>query len=271
MSAPLLEVSDLVVAYGRGLSSRADTVAVRGVSFSVDSGKTLGLIGESGSGKSTVLSAIAGLVAPASGRIAFQGEDVHRSHRTPAFRRSVSMLFQSAAVDPRMRVGDIIAEPIRNFERLNPDDERRRVCELLALSGLTEPVADRYPGALSGGQLQRVAIARALALQPRLLLADEPVSALDASVRAQVLDALHALCAKLGIACIFVTHDLGIARHMCDSLCIMRGGLIVERGSPDQVFQQPEQRYTRQLLASVLPIDPAHREAAARRRIEFNA
>lgn len=264
MGAPLLEVSELSVAYSRGLSLRADTVAVRKVSFSVSRGETVGLIGESGAGKSTLLGAIAGLVKPAEGRILIEGRDIAKMslRERIELRRNVAVLFQSAAVNPKMTVQDIVAEPLRNFEKLSRDEERRRVDSLLELAELPSGLALRYPSQLSGGQLRRASIARALALGPSLLLADEPVTSLDVSVRAQILDMLSALRDKLGLACVLVTHDLGVARHMCDSLCILRQGEIIERGDTAAIFNNPEQPYTKRLIESVLPVDTFSPEGA---------
>lgn len=268
MNPPILEVSGLTVAYSRGLNERRSATAARDVGFSVARGQTLGLIGESGSGKSTVLNAVAGLIRRESGRIVFDGEDISKlsGRGLRRFRRETSMLFQSAAIDPKLKAYDVVAEPIRNHERLGRERERLRVGELLELVGLNPALAARYPRELSGGQLQRVGIARALALRPSLLLADEPVTALDAATRKQVLDMLRGLCDEFQIACVFVTHDLGVARHMCDSFCIMRQGRIIERGEEYAVFQSPKSLYTKLLIASALPVDPGRREQQRERR-----
>lgn len=269
MRPPILEVSGLTVAYSQGLSECRSITAVRNVSFTVRQGQTLGLIGESGSGKSTALNAVAGLVKKESGKIIFDGKDVSRLSRKERhfFRRETAMLFQSAAADPKMKIYNIVAEPLRNYERLGLKDERLRVAELLELVNLSPMLTERYPRELSGGQLQRVGIARALALRPSLLLADEPVTALDATMRKQVLDMLRKICDEFKIACVFVTHDLGVARHMCDSFCIMRQGEIVERGEKDMIFQSPKSLYTKLLIASALPFGLERREQERERRV----
>ncbi len=256
METPLLEVTGLTAAYSRGLGSRANLVAVKGISFDLAQGETLGIIGESGSGKSTVLSVIVGLLRPLRGEIRFHGENIARKKRSPAFRREVSMLFQSVALNPKLTVLDIVAEPLRNHEKVSAQDARRRVSELLELAELTPDLLSRYPSELSGGQRQRVGLARALALKPSLLLADEPVTALDATVRAQVLDTLRGLCNELKMACIFVTHDLGVAKNMCGRFCIMQQGKIVENGDRARIFENPQHPYTKRLIAAAPSLHP---------------
>lgn len=266
---PLLKVSGLTVAYSQGLSERKSVTAARDISFTVAQGQTLGLIGESGSGKSTVLNAVAGLIKKERGNIVFDGKDITKlsSRERRLFRRKTAMLFQSAAADPKMKLYDTIAEPLRNFEKFSRADERLRVGELLELVGLPFSLTERYPREVSGGQLQRAGIARALALRPSLLLADEPVTALDASVRKQVLDMLRKLCDEFQIACVFVTHDLGVARHMCDSFCIMRQGEIIEQGEKNTIFASPQSLCTKLLMASALPSDLERREQERDKRV----
>ncbi|MDR1706178.1 MAG: dipeptide/oligopeptide/nickel ABC transporter ATP-binding protein [Clostridiales bacterium] len=244
MNPPLLAVSGISVAYKRGLSSKYSVQAVRGVSFSAWRGRTLGLIGESGSGKSSALNAVAGLVKPIAGEIIFDGKPVGKR------RPGMSMIFQSGAIDPKMRIADVVAEPLRNHKRMPAKDERAAVIKLLEMVGLPSAFMERLPWELSGGQLQRAGIARALALRPSLLLADEPVTALDPDAKEQILDLLARLIKEFRMACVFVTHDLEAARYLCDAFCIMQNGEIVERGGVYRIFNEPQQAYTKLLLES---------------------
>ena len=271
----LLEVKDLKVYFPirGGILGRIKgwVKAVDGVSFTIDPGQTLGLVGESGSGKSTTGKAILGLTPLAGGSIYFDGEDITKyiGRNRSDYRKSVQMIFQDAysSLNPRKRVLDIIAEPIRNFEKLTPVQERRRVDELLSIVGLTPQAAVKYPHEFSGGQRQRLGIARAIALKPKLIVADEPVSALDLSVQAQVLNYLKDIQQELKLAYLFVSHDLGVVKHMCETIAIMHNSRFVEFGSRQDIYNDAQHIYTRRLIAAIPDIDPSLREENARRRI----
>jgi peptide/nickel transport system ATP-binding protein len=248
---------------------------VDGVSFSIDPGQTIGLVGESGSGKSTIGKAILGLTHITAGSIYFDGKDITKSvrkNRSP-FRKSVQMIFQDvySSLNPRKRVLDIIAEPLRNFEKLTPAEERKRVDELLAIVGMTTDNVNKYPFEFSGGQRQRIGVARAIALKPKLIVCDEPVSALDLSVQAQVLNYLKDIQQELGIAYLFISHDLGVVRHMCEDLAIMHHARFVEYGTRNDIYENAEHIYTRRLIAAIPDIDPTKRKENARHRAEINA
>ncbi|HEX6688256.1 MAG TPA: ABC transporter ATP-binding protein [Solirubrobacterales bacterium] len=271
-AAPLLEVRDLVKHFPvkRGLlfDREVDRVrAVDGVSFSVAQGETLGLVGESGSGKSTLSRTVLQLLAPTSGSVRFEGREIgglSRRQMRP-LRADMQMIFQDpyASLNPRKRIGQIVAEPLRLHRRASGSELRRKVQKLLDRVGLSPAHYDRYPHEFSGGQRQRVGIARALALQPKLIVADEPVSALDVSIRAQITDLLEDLQEELGLTYVFVAHDIGVVRHVSDRIAVMHNGKIVEQGPADQVCEQPSDPYTRALLAAVPVPDP--RETRARR------
>jgi oligopeptide/dipeptide ABC transporter ATP-binding protein len=259
----LLEVERLTKHFPvrRGLLGRATGLvrAVDSVSFSIDVGATLGVVGESGCGKTTTSKLVLGLERPTSGAIRFGGEDVLTLDRAGLgrYRRAVQAVFQDpyASLDPRMRVGSIIAEPLVINERLDGAARRRRVAELLDLVSLPARAADLYPHEFSGGQRQRVAIARALALSPRLVVLDEPVSALDVSIRAQILNLLRDLQERLGVSYLFIAHDLAAVAHMSHVIAVMYLGQIVERGAADAVALEPRHPYTQALFAAALPID----------------
>ncbi|SER65571.1 Oligopeptide/dipeptide transporter, C-terminal region [Propionibacterium cyclohexanicum] len=248
---------------GRGAGTVA---AVDGVDLDVMAGQRLGIVGESGSGKSTLLRMMAAIVAPTSGRISFRGHriDSARPRDLGALRSSVQMVFQdpNSSLDPRMKVADIVTEPLRSplvrGRGDAPADRRARLVEVLAEAELEPDIARRYPHELSGGQRQRVAIARALAPEPDVLLADEPVSALDVSVRAHVLNLFVDLVRARGLTFVLVGHDLAVVRHVCDSVAVMQAGRVVESGPVEQVYRNPRHDYTKTLLASV-PSIRAHR------------
>jgi oligopeptide/dipeptide ABC transporter ATP-binding protein len=259
----LLEVEGLTKHFPvrRGLLGRATGLvrAVDSVSFTIDVGATLGVVGESGCGKTTTSRLVLGLERPTAGTIRFGGENVLTFGRTGLrrYRRAVQAVFQDpyASLDPRMRVGTIIAEPLVINERMDAAARRRRVHELLDLVSLPARAADLYPHEFSGGQRQRVAIARALALSPRLVVLDEPVSALDVSIRAQILNLLRDLQARLGVSYLFIAHDLAAVAHMSHAIAVMYLGQIVERGPADAVALEPRHPYTQALFAAALPID----------------
>jgi oligopeptide/dipeptide ABC transporter ATP-binding protein len=249
---PILEIDGLVQRVGAG---RGAVTAVDGVSLQISAGTTLGLVGESGSGKTSLANAILRITRPTGGHIRFSGEDVATlsGDRLRRFRREVQMVFQDpySSLDPRMTVGEIVAEPLQ-VHRLGTRMERpKRVVELLALVHLPPEAAHRYPGQLSGGQRQRVGIARALALKPRLLICDEPVSALDVSVQAQVLNLLKGLRRQLDLACLFISHDLAVVRFVADRIAVMYLGRIVEIGPKKEVLLNSRHPYTRALLSAV--------------------
>ncbi|WP_433171091.1 ATP-binding cassette domain-containing protein [Actinoallomurus sp. CA-150999] len=226
--------------------------ALRGVSLAISPGERFGIVGESGCGKSTLLRIMAGLDRPTSGSVAIDGRDITglRERRLRFVRERLQLVFQDpmSALDPRMRVGDIVAEPLVAQGHRN---RKERVAELLEAVGLGAEAADRYPHQFSGGQRQRISIARALAPRPKVLVADEPVSALDVSVRAQVLNLLADLVDELSLTLVFVSHDLSVVRHVCDRVAVMHDGQIVETGSTEQVYEEPEHSYTRRLIAAV--------------------
>ena len=251
----VFDVEGLTRTFGRG---DAAVHALRGVSLTVEPGTRLGVVGESGSGKTTLMRLLAALDRPTSGSLRFRGRPLGRRARDLSdLRSSVQLVFQDprSSLDPRMRVGVSITEPLRSpLLRGRPDvpsDAAARLSEVMREVGLDRGLAERYPHELSGGQRQRVAIARALAPRPDVLIADEPVSALDVSVRAQVLNLLLRLVEHEGLTLVFVSHDLSVVRHVCDRVVVMSGGRIVERGPIAQVYDHPRDAYTRELLAAI--------------------
>jgi peptide/nickel transport system ATP-binding protein len=261
----VLEVRQLVkrhpITRGAVLRRRIGTItAVDGISFDIREGEALGLVGESGCGKTTTVMQLLELASPEEGRVSVLGRDVASLGRDDRkhLRREVQVVFQDpfASLDPRLPVSDLIGEPLRAFG-VPPDRRGRRVRDLLDLVGLNPEQANRYPADLSGGQRQRIGIARALALEPRLLVLDEPVSALDVSIQAGVLNLLEHLKVHLGLAYLFVGHDLSVVRHVADRVAVMYLGRLVEVGDADQVFGHPTHPYTQALLSAVPIPEPA--------------
>lgn len=255
----LLAVDNLNKAFGKDkvylVIPSKKTVAVKDVSFTIERGEALGLVGGSGSGKSTVAKIILGLMRPNNGRILFDGMPVlklKRGQRTK-FRRQTQIVFQDplASLSPRLKAYQSIAEPLDVHLRASSGEIRSRVLELMDEVGLDASHADRYPHQLSGGERQRVCIARALALRPKLLVLDEPVTALDVSIRAQVLNLLADLRRQHGLSYLFITHDLATVRHVCDHVAVMKEGEIVESGKTDEIFNTPQDPYTRQLIDAI--------------------
>ena len=272
---PLLEVRHLVKHFSRGggLFAPAPTVvrAVDDVSFVVDEGDMFGLVGESGSGKSTTGRCILRLIEPDTGEVVFRGDNVLQvsKSRMRLARRDMQIVFQDpySSLNPRMHAGDIVEEPLIIHSLGGPSERRDRVKELFELVGLDAGHLARYPSEFSGGQRQRIGIARALALNPALVVADEPVSALDVSIQAQVIQLLLELRARLKLTYVFIAHDLRLVEHVCNRVAVMYLGKIVEMAETQTLFNSPTHPYTRALLSAVPRLDPD----APRTRIEFDA
>ncbi|BCD21689.1 ATP-binding cassette domain-containing protein [Bacillus tropicus] len=275
----LLKVEDLKVHFpikGGFFGRTLDYVrAVDGVSFELQPGETYGIVGESGSGKSTTGKAIMHLTKATEGSIHFNNRDLTKLSRSELReqRKDIQMIFQDpySSLNPKKRVLDIIAEPLRNFEKLSPDEERRTVQEYLSIVGLNPESVYKYPHEFSGGQRQRIGIARALTLKPKLIIADEPVSALDVSVQAQVLNFLQDLQAELGLTYLFISHDLGVIRHMCDRIGVMYRGRIVEEATSSEIYNNPQHIYTKRLISAIPDIRPENREQQRKLRREVSA
>jgi len=264
-SPRLLEVTDLVTSFpiGRDVLGRprGEVQAVAGVSFAMEAGEILGLVGESGCGKSTIARTIVGLEKPRSGTVTIAGRDwsTLSGKELREAKREVQMVFQDpfSSLNPRMTVRELVTEPwLVHPGLVARRDWGTRVAELLELVGLSARHADRRPTEFSGGQLQRISIARALALKPRLLIADEAVSALDVSIRAQILNLFADLRAELGLGLLFISHDLSVVRHLCDRVAVMYLGKIAEIGAREQVYTEPVHPYTQALLSSVPSLFP---------------
>jgi len=271
-----MQISDLKVHYpirGGFFNRVIDNVhAVDGISMEFERGKAYGLVGESGCGKSTTGKSIIGLEKITSGSIVYEGENVtnKRRDRASAYSRDIQMIFQDAhsSLNPRKRVKDILAEPIRNFLKLTPLEEDRKINELLAIVGMPEDAKLKYPHEFSGGQKQRLGIARAIATNPKLIICDEPVSALDLSVQAQVLNFLKDIQNEYGLSYLFISHDLGVVKHMCDEISIMYKGRFVEQGTKNDIYENPQHIYTKRLLSAIPDVTPNGREKRKVERIE---
>jgi ABC-type oligopeptide transport system ATPase subunit len=269
----LVEVQHLVKHFDRGgglLRARTVVKAVDDVSFSIEEGETFALVGESGSGKSTTGRCMLRLIEPTSGQVRFRGEDVLAFDRSRmrAARRDMQMVFQDpySSLNPRMRARDIVEEPLVIHQIGTRPERRDRVAELFRLVGLDPAHLERYPHEFSGGQRQRIGLARALALEPSFIIADEPVSALDVSIQAQVINLLLDLQERLKLTYLFIAHDLRLVRHICTRVAVMYLGRIVETGTTELLFANPQHPYTQALLSAIPATDPDGR----RPRIELD-
>ena len=271
MNAPLLQVEQLTKRYTLPrhslLSAAPQVQALAGVSFTLQAGKSLGVVGESGSGKSTLARLVMALEAPSSGRVLLDGVDLHQLDAAALrqARAKLQMVFQDpyGSLDPRRTVLQTVAEPLAVLHGASKALQRERATETLAAVGLGPGDLSKYPHEFSGGQRQRIAIARALITRPQLIVADEPVSALDVSVQAQVLNLLQDLQDQFGVTYLFISHDLAVVDLVCDEVIVLHQGVIVEQGSPDQLFTDPQHPYTRRLLAAVPGLKPGLKPRAA--------
>ncbi len=257
-----LDVHDLQKIFSSGalFAKKSVNVAVDGVSFSVREGTTMGLIGESGSGKSTTARMVCRLLTPDRGTISFYGKDIVKLSRREAAQvaRDIQIVFQDpgSSLNPRWKIGSLVAEGMVTHKIGDAAQRKRRVAELLDMCGLPGSAAEKFPHEFSGGQRQRIAIARALAVEPRLLILDEPVSALDVSIQAQILTLLSELQRELGMTYLMVSHDLAVVEQFCDDVCVMRNGKIVEQGNATAVLTSPSDEYTRELINAHPEPDP---------------
>ncbi|GAA3678709.1 ABC transporter ATP-binding protein [Arthrobacter ginkgonis] len=270
---PMLEIADLSVIYRQ--SARRQFQALKGVSLTINPGETVGLVGESGSGKSTIGRAVLGQTPVASGTIRFDGEDITHAgrRRRQQLGRELQVVFQDpySSLNPARSIGQTLAEPLATDRSLSREDIRGRIADILRQVGMPEDTAERYPGQFSGGQRQRIAIARAVIGRPRLVVCDEPVSALDLSVQAQVLNLLNELQETMGLSMLFISHDLTVVKHVSHRTVVLYRGEIVEEGNAVEVNDVPRHPYTQRLVeASPVP-DPAvqreRREARRNRRL----
>ena len=277
MSAePLLSIKDLKVHFPSGgslLSAPKPLKAVDGVSFDVYPGETLGIVGESGSGKSTIGRAVLQLIKPTAGRVAWLGNNIaglSRQQMMP-YRREMQIVFQDplASLNPRMTAGDIIAEPLDTFEpNLSADERKKRVQQIMDQVGLLPQMINRYPHEFSGGQNQRIGIARAMILKPKLIVADEPVSSLDVSIRAQIINLLADLQKEMGVALIFISHDLAVVRHVSHRVLVLYLGKVMELAEASVLLSRPRHPYTQALLSAAPVPDPAVERGKKRLLIE---
>jgi oligopeptide transport system ATP-binding protein len=256
--APLVEVDGVVKLFPAGFGQKVH--AVEGVSFEIRRGETLGLVGESGCGKSTLGRLVAQLLPLTSGRIRFDGQELSsmRGEKLRGMRRNLQMIFQDpySSLDPRMTVGDIIAEPLDNFRMVRRGQRESRVRDLLRVVGLNPNFVNRYPHEFSGGQRQRIGIARALALEPKLVVCDEPISALDVSIQAQIINLLENLQKEFQLTYLFIAHDLSVVRHISDRVMVMYLGKIVEVARSDELYRSQAHPYTKALLSAIPVPDP---------------
>jgi len=261
----LLEVTDLKMHFpvttGMFSKTTGHVRAVDGVSFSLDAGETLGLVGESGCGKTTVSRSLLRLIEPTSGSVVFDNVDILKLNpkRLRQMRAELQIIFQDpfSSLNPRMTIESIIAEPLRNHQQLSKKDLREKVASLMQKVGLLPEQANRYPHEFSGGQRQRIGIARALALNPKVIICDEPVSALDVSIQAQVINLLVQLQEELGLSYLFIAHDLSVVEHISDRVAVMYLGKIVEMTSDKELYSNPQHPYTQALLSAVPVPDPS--------------
>ena len=273
MSAPLLRVLDLTRTYNlprERLWEKPPVVqALQGVSLTMHSGRSLGVVGESGSGKSTLARLVMSLEKPTNGSVHLLGQDMGALDAASlrAARRDFQMVFQDpyGSLDPRQKIEKIVAEPLAALGKTSPAQMREQAAEVLASVGLRQPDLDKYPHEFSGGQRQRIAIARALITRPKLIVADEPVSALDVSVQAQVLNLMQDLQQQFGVTYLLISHDLAVVDHLCDEVAVIYQGRIVEQGSPETLFHQAAHPYTQALLQAVPRLEPALPGQARRR------
>jgi oligopeptide transport system ATP-binding protein len=269
VSGSLLAVRDAAVDFhiAEGLWRRPSVLrAVDGVSFDLDRGETLGVVGESGCGKSTLARAILGLVPLARGSVALEGRAVAYGERNQWWRREIQVIFQDplASLNPRMTVGQIVAEPLETLmPELSLPEMRRRVSGIMERVGLSAGHVNRYPHEFSGGQCQRIGIARALVSRPRIVLCDEPVSALDVSIQAQIVNLLTDLQQEMGLALVFIAHDLAVVRHISHRVMVMYLGRVAELADADDLYRHPKHPYTRALMAAVPVPDPGYRPQGA--------
>ena len=262
-NSPLLRVQDLRRDYALPRTSllgpRPQVQALRGVGFDIHAGRSLGVVGESGSGKSTLARLVMALDTPSAGSVELLGRDLHRlpARELRAARRDLQMVFQDpyGSLDPRQTVATIVTEPLQALAQTSKAELHEQAAEVLAQVGLRPGDAHKYPHEFSGGQRQRIAIARALITRPRLIVADEPVSALDVSVQAQVLNLLQDLQERHGVTYLLISHDLAVVQQLCDEVLVLYQGRVVERGAPQALFTQPQHPYTQALIAAVPRID----------------
>ncbi|MFF4936203.1 ABC transporter ATP-binding protein [Micromonospora sp. NPDC000729] len=278
MPEHIIEVRDLVKHYPvtRGVVFKktiGQVKAVDGVSFDLKAGETLGVVGESGCGKSTLARVLMNLEKPTSGSVLYKGQDISKlsGGALRRLRRQIQLVMQDpyTSLNPRMTVGDLIGEPFEIHPEVAPRGSRRgKVKELLDLVGLNPEHINRYPHQFSGGQRQRIGIARALALRPEVIVCDEPVSALDVSIQAQVMNLLEKLQAEFGLSYVFIAHDLSVVRHLSDRVAVMYLGKMVEIGTEDEIYERPTHPYTQALLSAVPVPDPTVRESKAIIRLQ---
>ena len=260
----MLMADNLTKVYHSGFFTKSTLKAVDRVSFEIPRGECFGIIGESGSGKTTIGKMVLGLVNPTEGNVLIDGKNIYREKYVKSlnFRREVQMIFQEpdGVFDPRWKIGKSMMEPFNIHTKMSRNEKTERIEHWLKIVGLSNEHLDRYPFELSGGQLQRLAFARALALNPKLIVADEPTSSLDVSVQAQILTLMREIQEKYELTILYITHDLYVARQMCKSIAVMKKGEFVEMGNAEEVFRNPQHEYTKNLLEAQLPPDMSSRK-----------